>query len=136
MPVEFHPCYSRVMGYLSTSKRTDRDTNGAVAAFHAGRPVDPLAPGNYRHISRQSGLSPQHVARVIKGTKGASFHVAARIAEGAGVTLDELYRHIRRSRSLKVKGRRTVADIKRYASDSVRKSLKRNTKARKSAARI
>ena len=69
-----------------------------------------LQSGNYRRICGKAGLTPQHVARVLQGRKGASFHVAARIAKAAGVTLDEMHAFIAASPALEVKGRRTVAD--------------------------
>ena len=69
-----------------------------------------LEAGNYRRIHRASGLSPQHISRVIKGSKGASLHVAKRIADAAGVSLDELYSYIVYSPELNVRGRRTLLD--------------------------
>jgi hypothetical protein len=74
--------------------------------------VSKLAPGNYRRICRGCEISPQHIARVVTGRKGASLHVAKRIAVAAGVSLDELYAYIVNSPALKVRGRRTVADAK------------------------
>lgn len=49
-----------------------------------------LAPGNYHGIARRSGLSLQHVSRVLRGIRGATLTTAARIARGAGVSMDEL----------------------------------------------
>ena len=73
-----------------------------------------LGPGNYRRIARKAKLSPQHVGRLLKGKRGASFHVAARVAQAAGVTLDALYAFITSQPELIIKGRRTVADIPGY----------------------
>lgn len=53
-----------------------------------------LSQGNWRAIANRAGLTPQHVARVIKGTKGATLHTAADIACAADVTLDDLYKVI------------------------------------------
>lgn len=49
-----------------------------------------LAPGNYHRISRASGLSLQHVSRVLRGIRGCNLTTAARIARGAGVSVDHL----------------------------------------------
>jgi transcriptional regulator with XRE-family HTH domain len=83
--------------------------------------VSKLAPGNYRRICRGCGISPQHIARVVTGRKGASLHVANRIAVAAGVTLDELYAFIVNSPALKVRGRRTVADVREVAPEGIRR---------------
>lgn len=69
-----------------------------------------LGAGNYRRIFRTSGISPQHIARVVTGRKGASLHVAKRIAFAAGVSLDEMYNFIMSSPLLAVRGRHTMAD--------------------------
>lgn len=73
-----------------------------------------LSPGdgNYLRIANKAVLSPGHVSRVLHGNKGASFHVAARIARAAGVTLDELYRYIINQPALRIRGRRTLRDAK------------------------
>lgn len=71
-----------------------------------------LAAGRYRHIARRVGCAPQHVSRVIKGERGASLHVAARIAAAAGVSLDQLYRFICASPKLNIKGRATRRDMR------------------------
>jgi transcriptional regulator with XRE-family HTH domain len=49
-----------------------------------------LGPGNYRRIARGAGLTHQHVSRVLRGQRGASLAAASRIADAAGVTLDDL----------------------------------------------
>lgn len=53
-----------------------------------------LIAGNYGRIARLAGLAPSHVSRVIRGVRGVSFIVAQRVADAAGVTLDELRSHI------------------------------------------
>lgn len=73
-------------------------------------PASRLEPGNYRSIARGAGLTPQHVSRVLRGMKGTSLHVAARIAEAAGVTLDELHAFITAQPSLVVRPRQTMLD--------------------------
>jgi hypothetical protein len=81
------------------------------------RPVSQLSrilgPGNYRSISRRVGLSPQHVGRVLRGIKGASFWVGASIADAASVSLDELRAYIRAQPGFNIRGRRTVREIRR-----------------------
>lgn len=76
-----------------------------------------LSPGNgnYLRIADKAGVTPGHVSRVLRGSKGASLHVAARIARAAGVTLDELYAHILAQPTLRVQGRCTLADRRRRA---------------------
>lgn len=57
-------------------------------------PGNPLAPGNYYSLAERSGLSRQHVARVLSGRGGVTLESAGRIAEAAGVTIGELQAHI------------------------------------------
>ena len=90
---------------------------GAIGGdlYDFGSPInsdDPeslLGPGNYRRIARTAGVTPQHVARVLRGERGASLHVGARIAKAAGVTLDQMYEFISNSPTLEIKGRHTRA---------------------------
>ena len=56
--------------------------------------IQRLGPGNYRRISRKSGFTPQHVSRVLRGVTGARLDAAAKIADAAGVSLDQLWRYI------------------------------------------
>lgn len=51
-----------------------------------------LGPGNFGRISRRAGVSKFHVARFLKGYRGASFDIAGDIAEAADVSLDDLRR--------------------------------------------
>lgn len=53
-----------------------------------------LGPGNYRRLARVVGVTHGHVSRVLRGRIGASFDVAQRIADAAGITVDELRAHI------------------------------------------
>lgn len=53
-----------------------------------------LGRGNYSKIARRAHLHPAHVGRILKGYRGTSLFVAARIAQAASVTLDELYEYI------------------------------------------
>lgn len=93
----------------SRNERERRAPNGKLRV-----PISTaLGRGNYRSIARRAGLSVQHVSRTLRGERGASFHVAARIAKAAGVTLDEMHRYIMASPSLNVQGRRTKGDIPR-----------------------
>lgn len=80
-----------------THRTPVRDRNHARRHFYASRPLteraafERLAPGNYHRISRASGLSLQHVSRVLRGIRGASFDTASLIARAAGVSLDQLH---------------------------------------------
>ena len=49
-----------------------------------------LGPGNYKRIGRVVGVSPPHVSRFIRGMKGATFNMAAGLADSAEVGLDEV----------------------------------------------
>lgn len=74
--------------------------------------VKKLGPGNYRRIARHTGLTPQHVSRVLRGLRGCSLRVAAKIALAADVDLEELYRFIQVygvSRKTRKKGGKAAA---------------------------
>jgi transcriptional regulator with XRE-family HTH domain len=49
-----------------------------------------LGPGNYHRIARETGVTPQHISRFIRGLRGATFELAIAVAESAGVGLDDL----------------------------------------------
>lgn len=88
-----------------------------------------LSPGNYSYLSRESGCSRQHIQQVLKGQRGVTIHAAKKIADAAGVTLDELYDFIkRRGTKLRPKGTRrtTVAHREQKA-----KERKARAKARR-----
>lgn len=72
--------------------------------------VTELGPGNYRRIAKVAGLSSTHVSRALRGERGLSLVIAARIARAANVTLDELYTHISASPRHRPFGRRTRAE--------------------------
>lgn len=67
-----------------------------------------LGNGNYGRISRRTGLTKQHVSRVLRGLREPTLDVAALIAREAGVTLDELYEHTMKFRK-DTSHRRSVA---------------------------
>lgn len=74
--------------------------------------VKKLGPGNYRQIARTTGLTPQHVSRVLRGIRGCSLRVAAKIAMAADVDLAELYHFIQFygvSRKIKRKAKEKTA---------------------------
>lgn len=73
--------------------------------------VTKLSRGQYGPIARRAGLAPQHVGRVLRGMKGASLHVAARIAHAADVTLDDMYRFILQQPELNIQGRKTRREL-------------------------
>lgn len=52
-----------------------------------------LGPGNFKRISRMTGISCHHVSRVCRGLREPSFDVACIIAEAAGVTLEQFKNH-------------------------------------------
>ncbi len=67
------------------------------------QPLDSiLGSGNYRRIAKGVGVYPQHVSRFLKGRTGASWDVACRIADVAGVTMNQL-REYRNSQQVKEK---------------------------------
>jgi transcriptional regulator with XRE-family HTH domain len=70
-----------------------------------------LARVNYHELARRAGLTPQHVLRVLRGTKGVSFLIAGRIADAANVSLDSLRAHIEQSPSFCVRSRRTRREL-------------------------
>lgn len=49
-----------------------------------------LGTGNYSELARRTGLTPQHVSRVLRGVSGISFWTATRIADAAGVSMNDL----------------------------------------------
>jgi len=63
---------------------------------------DYLVPGNYRALSYATGVSRVHVSRFLRGECGASWCVAVKIADMAGVSLDELRTHIDSYRQVEV----------------------------------
>lgn len=71
--------------------------------------VDPLNEGNYGRIARKAGLHPSHVSRVVRGVRGVSMRIAERIADAAGVTLDDLRRHIVASKAKSKRTRKAAA---------------------------
>lgn len=72
-----------------------------------------LGPGNFYRIARRSKTSQQHVSRVLRGMRGVSLRVAARLADAAGVTIDELWEYIQSRDSYQDRGRRTLGDMRR-----------------------
>lgn len=52
-----------------------------------------LGPGNFGRLARRTNLDMRHVSRVCRGLREPSLDVAKRIADAAGVTLDEFYDH-------------------------------------------
>jgi transcriptional regulator with XRE-family HTH domain len=84
-----------------------------------------LGEGNYRRISKKAGLSPQHVARVLKGMRGCSLHVAKSIADAAGVSLDALYLFIASQPKFSLEGRRTRASFMKDRIELQREALRR-----------
>lgn len=57
-----------------------------------------LAPGNYRRIARTIEMAPQHVSRFLRGKAGSKWETACAIADAAGVSMDDLRRHVTEAR--------------------------------------
>lgn len=53
-----------------------------------------LTMGNRRRLARGAGLTSGFTSRVFSGKRGTSIVTAKRIADAAGVTLDDLYWYI------------------------------------------
>lgn len=70
----------------------------AVADLVASR----LGPGQYGRIARRTGLDRLYISRVCRGLREPSFDVAKMIADGAGITLDELWAHTAKYRNVRV----------------------------------
>jgi transcriptional regulator with XRE-family HTH domain len=47
---------------------------------------------NRTHVAREVGVTREHVSQILSGKKEPSFPVAAKLAKGLGITLDEFYR--------------------------------------------
>lgn len=54
--------------------------------------VGVLGPGHYSQIAREVGCTRSHVSRVLRGKHGVSVSMARRIAEAAGVEVEEVVR--------------------------------------------
>src|SRR5215207_3587791 len=73
-----------------------------------------LGRGNYGPIARKAELETAHVSRVLRGMRGVSLVVASRIADAAGVSLDELRAFIEATGETSyLRTRRTHYDINR-----------------------
>lgn len=55
---------------------------------------NPRLTDNFASIARIAGTTSQHVMRAMKGENRLSFGMAVRIAAAAGVTVDELAKHV------------------------------------------
>jgi len=55
---------------------------------------NPRLTSNFPHIARLAGTTHQHVMRAMRGENRLSFGMAVRIAKAAGVTVDELAKHV------------------------------------------
>jgi transcriptional regulator with XRE-family HTH domain len=53
-----------------------------------------LGKGNWLRLSQKTGLSRKHVSYVLQGKSPFSFEIAQRIADAAGIGLDELREYI------------------------------------------
>jgi Helix-turn-helix. len=61
-----------------------------------------LGPGNFGRIARRTGISKNHVSRVLRGLREPSFDVAADIASAAGVTMETLHEWTLRFRKRRI----------------------------------
>lgn len=48
-----------------------------------------------RQLAQQAGVEPSHLSRGLRGYRGFTLEKAASIAQAMGVSLDELWSHIR-----------------------------------------
>lgn len=53
-----------------------------------------LGPGNYKPLARKAGLSAVHVSKALRGKVGLTLDAAARIADAAEVSIDDLLYYI------------------------------------------
>ena len=53
-----------------------------------------LGPGNFHRLSRESGVSWQHVSRVLRGRIGVRMVTAKKIADAAGVRVEQMMDYI------------------------------------------
>lgn len=53
---------------------------------------DKVAAANRTHVAREVGLTRNYVSLVLSGKREPSFLIAAKLARGLGITLDELYK--------------------------------------------
>lgn len=53
-----------------------------------------LGPGNFGRIGRRTGITKNHVSRVLRGLRSPTFDYAFLIAQEGGVTMEQLYHHI------------------------------------------
>ena len=58
-----------------------------------------LGPGNYRRIAKEAGFTSQYISRFLRGQRGAKFATAKRIADVAGITLDQLWAYVEANRA-------------------------------------
>jgi len=58
------------------------------------RTIAKLSAGNYRQLARDTGLSRQHISRVLRGMRGLSLDSANLICAAARVSLDQLNLYI------------------------------------------
>jgi transcriptional regulator with XRE-family HTH domain len=85
------------MGRRAYSKRVSTKECPLLPKEHLDQEGHPLGSGSYHYLSRTTGLSRSHLTRVLRGkvgTEGVSLDAAARIADAAAVTLDELRAYI------------------------------------------
>lgn len=64
--------------------------------------ADSLGPGNYKPLARKAGLSAVHVSKALRGKVGLTLGAAARIADAAEVSIDDLLDYIDSQAQIKV----------------------------------
>lgn len=82
-----------------------------------GHDIDELlGPGNQRRIARKAGISYNHAHQVLRGNNDVVLSKAAKMAEAAGVTIDELYRYwVEQRAKRQAELRAAVEKVKRRA---------------------
>lgn len=58
------------------------------------KPHPTLGRGNFRRLSKETGLEPRHISRVLRGLRGTSLKSAIALADAANVSLDEFRDYI------------------------------------------
>jgi len=62
------------------------------------RPERVIGTVSLRSVARRSKLSSGYLSRVLSGQRRLSLDAAARLAAGLGITVDELYKRLKRRR--------------------------------------
>jgi hypothetical protein len=92
-----------------------------------------LGPGKRYRIAKTACLHRRHVSRVIQGYNRASFEAMTRIADAAGIGLDDLRAYIA---TVRLKREQAEARREREATKMAIKATAKTTAAKTTAAKI